>query len=385
MNLLLVGNYILDGQHSMIGFAALMEDGLRRAGHQVRTLHPPVVFGRFGRSLPRMLKWFAYVDKLALFPPLFRRAARNVDLVHICDHSNALYIRKRKPVPHVVTCHDLLAVRGSLGEQTDCPASGLGKWLQRWILRGLVRADAVACVSTTTLTDVNRLLPGYRPTEVLPLGLRYDLEPLVERECSERLKAVNGLSLNKQFLLHVGSSQPRKNREGALRVFARVVDKLDTQLVFAGKPLTGAQRDLAGQLKIADRVVEAGEVSSGLLAALYGRALAFFFPSRFEGFGWPIIEAQSCGCPVICSNRGPFPEVAGDAAMMRDVEDEEGFAEDIVNLSSDAKLRAELIEKGFQNALRYKPETMISKYVSFYQQVLNVKEESCASAKLAQA
>ena len=385
MNILLVGNYIPDGQHSMIGFAALMENGLRGAGHQVRTLRPPIVFGRFSRYLPRMLKWFAYIDKLVLFPPLFRRAARNVDLVHICDHSNALYIPKRKPGPHVVTCHDLLAVRGSLGEQTDCPASRLGKWLQRSILRGLVRADAVACVSTTTLIDVNRLLPGYRPTEVLPLGLRYDLEPLAEPECSERLKAVSGLSLNDQFLLHVGSSQPRKNREGVLRVFARVVDKLDTKLVFAGKPLTGAQRNLAGQLKIADRVVEAGEVSSGLLAALYGRALAFFFPSRFEGFGWPIIEAQSCGCPVICSNRGPFPEVAGDAAMMRDVEDEEGFAEAILNLSSDAKLRTELIEKGFQNALRYKPETMISNYLSFYERVLNVKRESCATAKLAQA
>ena len=369
----------------MIGFAALMEDGLRRAGHQVRTLRPPVVFGRLGRYLPRMFKWFAYIDKLVLFPPRLRRAARNVDLVHICDHSNGLYLGKRKPVPHVVTCHDLLAVRGGLGEQTDCPASGLGKWLQRWILRGLARADALACVSTTTLTDVNRLLPGYRPTEVLPLGLRYDLELLVEPECGERLKAVKGLSLSKQFLLHVGSSQPRKNREGVLRVFARVVDKLDTQLVFAGKPLTAAQRDLAGQLKIADRVVEAGEVSSGLLAALYGRALALFFPSRFEGFGWPIIEAQSCGCPVVCSNRGPFPEVAGAAAMMRDVEDEAGFAEDIVNLSSDAELRVELIEKGFQNALRYKPETMISNYVSFYDRVLNAKPESCAEATLAQA
>lgn len=376
MKILLVGNYVPDGQHSMLGFSRLMADGLRRVGHEVRVISPPVVFGKAGRYLPRALKWLAYVDKLLVFPPLLKAAERNADVVHICDHSNALYIPRNKVVPHVVTCHDLLAVRGSLGEETDCPASALGKRLQRWILWGIMRADSVACASTATLADARRLLPGRSRFEVLPLALRYNLKPISDSECTKRLAEVRGLDASLPFVLHVGSSQPRKNREGVLSVFAKVRERLNAQLVFAGKPLTTSQRKLAEYLRIADRIVEAGEVSNELLAALYGSALAFFFPSRFEGFGWPIIEAQSCGCPVVCSVRGPFPEVAGDAALMRDLEDEQGFADDIVRLASDKSFRSSIIEKGLQNVQRYRPEAMISKYVTLYERVLSPSRTS---------
>jgi glycosyltransferase involved in cell wall biosynthesis len=117
--------------------------------------------------------------------------------------------------------------------------------------------------------------------------------------------------------------------------------------------------------------VETGEIPNESLVALYSGALVFLFPSRFEGFGWPIIEAQSCGCPVICSNRGPLPEVAGGSAWLRDIEDEDGFAADIVRLYIDEKLRNELIERGFQNVSRYNPETMIARYLSLYERVLS--------------
>ena len=106
------------------------------------------------------------------------------------------------------------------------------------------------------------------------------------------------------------------------------------------------QRRLAEQLGVLERIVETGEIPNESLVALYSGALVFLFPSRFEGFGWPIIEAQSCGCPVICSNRGPLPEVAGGSAWLRDIEDEDGFAADIVRLYIDEKLRNELIEQG---------------------------------------
>ena len=370
MKVLLVGNYALDRQPSMLGFTELVETGLQRAGHEARTLSPPIVVGRLSRHLPRFSKWFGYLDKLVLFPPLLRIAERNADIVHICDHSNALYIPCDKLAPHVVTCHDLLAVRGSRGEETDCSASFLGKWLQRWISAGLTRADTVACVSTATLEDCNRLFPGIRSLELLPLALRYDLQPITEAECLARLNGLPGLDLTKAFVLHVGSSHPRKNREGVLRIFAKSADKLDAQLVFAGKPLTVSQRELAGRLRIADRIVETGAVSNELLAALYGRALAFLFPSRFEGFGWPMIEAQSCGCPVVCSNRAPFPEVAGDTALMRDVEDEGGFSKDIIRLATDKGFRSALIEQGHRNVQRYGPEAMTSKYIALYTRLI---------------
>ena len=372
MKVILVGNYHLDGQHSMLGFARLMEEGLRRAGHEVRTVYPPVVFGKMSKYWPSAGKWLGYLDKFLLLPPILRRAVRDADVVHICDHSSAMYVSKRRRVPHVVTCHDLLAVRGGLGEQTDCPASPLGVLLQRWITRGLMRADGLACDSTATLADANRLLSRRRqPAVLLPIALRYNYRPLPEAERLEKLKLVQGLDMSRPFVLHVGSSVRRKNREGVLRAFAKIPLALNAQLVFAGKTLTSAQKELAQHLNLTGRIIETAEVSDELLAALYGSALAFFFPSRFEGFGWPIIEAQSCGCPVVCSNRPPLPEVAGGCALLRDVDDEEGFAEDIYRLSRDAALRSSLIEKGLQNVLRYKPEAMISRYVSLYASVRN--------------
>jgi glycosyltransferase involved in cell wall biosynthesis len=372
VKILLVGNYAPDRQHSMLGFTDLMEQGLKKAGHEVQTIYPPVVFGKMGRHVPPASKWLGYIDKLAVLPPLLNRAAAQAEIVHICDHSNAVYVPEKRETPYVVTCHDLLAVRGGLGEQTDCPASPFGVLLQRWILRGLKRADGLACDSTATLNDATRLLSDrQQPPELLPIALKYEYQPLSDDECKQELSSVPGLDLNKPFILHVGSSLRRKNREGILRVFAKVKDNIDVQLVFAGRPLEASQRQLAGELGVLDRMIETGEVSAKLLVALYSSALTFFFPSRFEGFGWPIIEAQYCGCPVMCSTSGPLPEVAGEGALMRDIEDEDGFAHDAIRLFHEPQLRATLIENGFENILRYKPETMIARYLSLYERILS--------------
>ena len=382
MNILLIANYVPEKQHSMLGFAGLLETGLRRAGHQVRVAQPPVVFGKIGERVGRMQKWLAYLDKLILFPPLLRGSILNADIVHICDHSNAVYIPWARRKPYVVTCHDLLAVRGSLGEATDCPASVSGKWLQQWILRGLNRADAIACASHATLGDLTRLVFQPRRATVVPLALRHDLPKLSAGESDAQLLSIPGLDPTKPFFLHVGSSHPRKNREGVLRIFAKAIGRVDAQLVVAGKPLNASQRQLARELHVSDRIVEAQEISNPLLSALYSKAIALLFPSTFEGFGWPIVEAQACNCPVVCSNRAPFPEVGGDGALFFDVNDEGGFAGAIVQLANDSEFRSALIEKGLGNLWRYEPELMISRYVSLYEQVLSTHEStSCAPAR----
>src|SRR5205085_8719366 len=95
-------------------------------------------------------------------------------VVHICDHSNAVYAKRCKPNRIVITCHDLLAVRGARGEQTDTPVSFTGRLLQRWILRGLRLADAVACVSEATADDAVRFIgggPGRPHISVVRMGL----------------------------------------------------------------------------------------------------------------------------------------------------------------------------------------------------------------------
>ncbi len=102
-----------------------------------------------------------------------------------------------------------------------------------------------------------------------------------------------------------------------------------------------------------------------MLEALYNCATAFLFPSRFEGFGWPIIEAQACGCPVICSDRAPLAEVAGDAGLIHPVEDEEGFAAEIIRLT-DPEERALWSARSLRNAERFSTDQMIAEYISVY-------------------
>src|SRR5205085_11711922 len=122
---------------------------------------------------------------------------------------------------------------------------------------------------------------------------------------------------------------------------------------------------MTNELVFSDRVDQIKDPSSELLEALYNCAVALLYPSRSEGFGWPVIEAQACGCPVVCSNLGPLPEVAGEAGLFHDVSDEEGFAGDILRLNDPAE-RVVWSQKSLRNAERFSTERMISRYIDIY-------------------
>jgi glycosyltransferase involved in cell wall biosynthesis len=364
---LLIGNYPLDRQQSMQRFATMMLQGLAAAGIPVEVAAPAPVFGKLLGIENFAGKWLAYIDKFILFPrQLRKRLSQRADVVHICDHSNAMYVTGAGKTPVVVTCHDLIAVRSALGEELHCPVSFTGRLLQRWILRRLRRADTLVCVSRATCDDAEELVSRNQPSpklEMINNGLNYPYRKLPEAEALARLKNVSGLT--QPFVLHVGSNLPRKNRDGVLRIFARTKDKWDARLVFGGDPLDSEQLSLAGRLGIADRTIQIKDAPAHLLEALYNCAVALLFPSLSEGFGWPIIEAQACGCPVVCSSIAPMPETAGDAGLFRDAIDEAGFAADILRLSDPAE-RAGWAEKGLRNAERFSTEKMISRYIDVY-------------------
>jgi glycosyltransferase involved in cell wall biosynthesis len=168
-----------------------------------------------------------------------------------------------------------------------------------------------------------------------------------------------------EFVLHVGSNLRRKNREGVLRIFARTAEQWNGRLVFAGDPLTDALRSLAHELHIEHRLLEISRPTNEQLEALYNRALALVYPSRFEGFGWPILEAQACGCPVICTNAAPMSDVAGEAGLLREVDDEAGFAADILRLTQVEERRA-WSARSLANAAKFSTATMIEKYCELY-------------------
>jgi len=316
----------------------------------------------------------AYLDKFVFFRfRLRRQIAERPAVVHICDHSNAMYARQITDVPVVVTCHDLLAVRGALGEPTDTPASVTGKYLQHWIVAGLEKATAVSCDSQATLADAQRLVArqnGKPALEVITLGLSYPYRKLSPTEARARLASAS-VPPEQPFVLHVGSNLRRKNREGVLRIFARGKDNWNGSLVFAGEPLSPALHLLGRDLGISDRIVELSETSNELLEALYNTATALLFPSTCEGFGWPIAEAHACGCPVICTASEPMTEVAGSAGLVHSIDDEAGFAADLLRLTDSAE-RERWSMKALENAKRFSAARMISEYCQLYRSLAPV-------------
>ena len=366
---LLIGNYLPDQQQSMLRFNEMMLQGLRERGVETQLVRPPAMLGRIQALGATVSKWLGYIDKFVLFRwRLWRKLAQRPAVIHICDHSNAPYALAARHFPIIITCHDMLAVRGGLGEQTDCPASPTGRILQRWILRGLRRADIIACDSRATAEDAKRLvaLRASKPQiTIVEVGLNYSYQRLPDGVVDSRLKGISHFRPEGRFVVHVGSNLRRKNREGVLRIFAKCADSLDAQMVFVGERLSDSLHRQARALQIEDRIIDLGSTPNELLEALYNRAHALLYPSRFEGFGWPIIEAQACGCPVVCSSAGPMAEVAGAGALLREPDDEEGSAADLLRLV-DPEERKRWSASALENAKRFSAARMISEYCELY-------------------
>jgi glycosyltransferase involved in cell wall biosynthesis len=157
-----------------------------------------------------------------------------------------------------------------------------------------------------------------------------------------------------------------------IRIFERVQRVWDGKLIFAGQPLSEKHLELVRAHGLAERVIQVSNADNTLLEALYNRAHALLFPSRFEGFGWPILEAQSCGCPVICSDRCSFPEVGGAGALYRDVDDEAGFANDILRLCDPGE-RNKWVARGLQNVRGFAADKMVDQYVRLYEEELSAR------------
>jgi glycosyltransferase involved in cell wall biosynthesis len=362
MKILLICNYPPDAQQSMLRFADVLRRGLAGRGWDVVPVAPKARWGGLtGRGPgPRSARWLGYMDKYLLFPLELRRkarveSARGPLLAHVIDHGNSIYLPARADIPWVVTCHDMLAVRGALGEATDCPATILGRRLQRGILAGLRRAGGVACDSASTLGDLDRLAPrepGHL-RRVIPLGQNHPYGRVDPAAARARLSSLSGVPWEQPFLLHVGSNLARKNKAAVIDVLGRLRGRWDGNAVFCGAPMTP---ELSARSRDAQ------------LEAVYSLAHALVFPSNCEGFGWPVIEAQACGCPVIASDRTSLPEVGGEGAVYFAPDDTAGMAGAVLGLGL-PEARAAAVARGRTNAARFSKDRMIDDYIGFYAEV----------------
>lgn len=365
MRVLLVTNFKPDGQASMARYASLLSQQLRAGGFNVEAISPKPVLTELVSKQNPLFRWLAYVDKFVLFPPVLRRLSMRADIVHVCDHSNSFYLRWTGKTPNLITAHDALAIRSALGQFPQNPTGWLGTRLQRWILRSLERAHRMVCVSQKTRQDFEALLPKGPSMTVIPNPLNGNFRPAGEEEIAS-VREVCKLQEEDEYLLHVSGETWYKNRPGVLNIMAELRKSQrfsKVKLVFAGSSLSSDLRKKAEEL---GDVIEYVWPSDDQLRALYSGALALLYPSLEEGFGWPVVEAQACGCPVITSARSPMKEVSGGAAILVDPEDPAGAAAIII-----ARIReiAWLREAGLANIKNYSMDATMERYLDVYREI----------------
>lgn len=364
MRVLVVANYLPIKQRSMDHFAMLLQQELAKRGVEHKVVRPPAVFGAIKPAEQGLGKWLGYIDRFLIFPPLLMWHVQWADVVHLCDHSNGMYTRYFKHKPHVITCHDMISIRSALGAIPEQRLSWTGRVFQSLILRGLRQASRLVCVSGQTRDELVQISGIPREsTAVIYNGLNYPFRPMRDAEARSHLLSL-GLA-DRPFVLHVGGNQFYKNRLGVLRIYSEFRQwQSQIALVMAGRPLTQPMRLFIVEHGMGKDVIEVQNCSNETLRALYSVAEALLFPSLYEGFGWPIIEAQACDCPVFTSNRAPMSEIAGAGAVLIDPTHPAEAAARVLEHLPD---RERLVAAGRENVAQYSTERMLTGYIGEYE------------------
>jgi len=298
-------------------------------------------------------------------------ASRSPDVLFVPAHVLPLIHPRRS----VVTVHDL----GYLA-YPEAHRAGDRRyldWSTRWNAR---RATVILADSAATRADLIRAYDvDGRKIRVIYLGRDELLAPVRDDQALAAARARCGIA--SRYLLYVGTLQPRKNLARVIEAFARLAGQpafSGVQLVLAGKR-GWLYTDLFAhveRLGLAGRVLFPGYIADADLPALFSGALGFIFPSLYEGFGIPVLEAGACGVPVITSNTSSLPEVAGDAALLVDPHDVEAIAEAMYRLVTDEALRTELARRGLENVQRFSWEKCARETLAVLVEAGNLKLET---------
>jgi mannosyltransferase len=234
----------------------------------------------------------------------------------------------------------------------------------------LENASGIICISESTKRDLLRFFPRIRADRirVIHLGYSDEFRP-VDKNHLGALSHQDSLSKN-PYLVYVGDRSLYKNFSLAVHAIAQVAEA--SLVVVGGGKLSQTDQSLLNY-HLSGRYVHMDRLPNEALNRLYNNAHALIYPSSYEGFGLPVIEAMAAGCPVIAANSSSIPEVAGDAGMLVDVMVADAFADHIRALAK-ASLREAVIQRGFENIKRFSWERCYQETISFYREIHSKSE-----------
>jgi glycosyltransferase involved in cell wall biosynthesis len=308
-------------------------------------------------QLPVRKPQLTYLAWHTIRRPAIERWLGPQDVVHATSPN---VVPARHAARLVLTVHDLVWWRFPQG------LTAWGRFFHRTGLEiGAREASAIAADSEATRADVlERMGPAIDPSKVHCIHLGTEFR--VESDLSRVAAAKRAFGITGDYVLAIGTLEPRKNHKRLLEAFGALPSQIRdrTQLVVVGAPGWGLERD---SLVARDRVVWTGYISDPDMRALLSGATAFAYPSLFEGFGLPILEAMACNVPVVTSNTSSMPEVAGDAALLVDSESVSAITEALVRVLSDSELRLRLASRGRAQLARFSLRTMAEQYRVLYE------------------
>ena len=246
-----------------------------------------------------------------------------------------------------------------------------GRWHYAFKIRNYAeKVDAIIADSESTRSEIIKYLKiPEEKIHVIYLGCSPAFQPLSSSETKQKI--MEKYQIKGDFILYVGTLEPRKNLRGLIQAYANSRAKDDFRLVLAGGKGWKYKHifRLVNQLKLQDRVIFCGYVPDSDLPALYNSASVFVYPSFYEGFGLPPLEAMTCGTPVIVSHTTSLPEVVGDAGIYVDPFDIEQISLSIDTVLSDTKLCQTLREQGLKRAKLFSWEKTARETLKLYQQL----------------
>lgn len=307
-------------------------------------------------TTPQRLIW----DQFS-FPK--RAIKAKVDILHQPCFSAPIFYKGKV----VLTIHDLV----SHYFPQNMPI-GSRLYFSKWMPLTYNRAQKIIAISENTKKDIVSLL--HIPEEkivVIHSAVGSEFRPINDPAKISQVKTK--YKTGEKFILDVGTLEPRKNLPFLVRAFHLAIQKgeIKHNLVLTGKKgwYYEGLFDLIKELHLEDRVILPGYVSDEDLPTLYNAADLFCFPSLYEGFGFPPLEALSCGTPVIAADNSSIPEVVGTAGILLAIDNEQIWAENMIKVLTDSSLRAKLSALGLEQAKKFSWEKTARETVKVYQEV----------------
>lgn len=316
------------------------------------------------RSVPLSDRWLNILWQRLRLPVPVQIVTGSLDLFHSPD----FVLPPVGRTPAILTVHDLSFMR-----VPECFVPGFCSYLEQAVSRAVRRAKRILADSESTRRDLIELL-GVQPERVTVLypGVEARFRPVHEPKILDRVRTDYGLP--EHFVLGLGTLQPRKNFVGLIEAFALLLAHSQYDVNLLHLVIVGDKGWLAedvpatvARLGLGERVHLVGFVQDVDLPVLYSLASVFAFPTLYEGFGFPVLEAMACGTPVVAADNSSIPEAVGDAGMLVPANDPTALARALNSLLSESAVRNRMVAAGLKQACKFTWSKSAKQLLCIYQ------------------